>query len=177
MDWLQLFADYLSSLIADPLVAQLAAGAAEGVVVGMAVGAVVWAIMKAPDTLGRALFLGILLGIAVMVWEIARIGAVMGMGMGGIIDSLSDNVQLGRMFLAAGVHTLTAMFVGALIGVGSRVPNYMIYGGIIGLFLGALAGAALRFGLYFFGVRVNLLVFRGLVSLGTWALLATFSGK
>ncbi len=177
MDWLQIFADYLSALIVNPLVAQIVAGAAEGVVVGLIVGAVVWAIMQAPDTLGRALLLSIILGIGVIVWEFARIGAVMGMGMGGIIDSFNTNPQIGRMFLTAGVHTLTAMFVGALIGVGSRAPNYMIKGAIIGLFLGALAGAAIRFGLYFFGVRVNLLIFRGLVSLGTWALLATFSGK
>lgn len=177
MDLLQVFAEYFASFVTNPTVAQLVSGAAEGIIIGLVVGAIVWAIMEAPDTLGRALLFSIILGIVVIIWEFARIGAVMGMGLGSIIAAMNDNPRIGTMFWTALIHTFYAMIIGTAIGVGSLVPNLMVKGAIIGLFLGALTGAAINFALFYFGIRMSPLYFRGLVSLGTWGLLVAFSGR
>ena len=177
MDWLQLLGENLGALIDNPLAAQAVAGAVEGVVIGLIVGAIVWAVMQAPDTLGRGLLLAIIFALIVIIWEFARIGSVMGMSMGSIIDSFNENPAIGRMFLQAGIRALLAMLIGMVIGIGSQVPNHMIRGGIIGILLGVLVGALLRFGLSYFGVDLNVYLYRGLVALGTWAIMITFSGK
>ncbi|MCP4424915.1 MAG: hypothetical protein GY803_10510 [Chloroflexi bacterium] len=176
MDWLQIAGDYLGALVDNPIVAQMVIGAVEGLVVGLLVGAIVWALMQAPDALGRAILFAIILGIVVSVWEFVRIGSVLGMSMSSILNSFDTNPAIGRLFFQAGLRTLIAMLIGAAIGVGSQVPHFMMRGGLYGIFLGALVGAALNAGLFYFGVRLHLLIFRGLISLGTWAFLAMFDG-
>ncbi len=177
MEFLQFIGDYLSNLVGNPIAAQLLSGAGEGIVIGLVVGAIVWAIMQAPDTLGRALLFGIFLGIIVVIWEFARIGAVVGGSMGSIINSLNENPIIGGMIMQAGIRTVAAMLIGAAIGVGSLVPQLMIKGAIIGLFLGALAGAALRGVFDYFNISLSRTMFQGAVVVVTWGLLVTFSGK
>jgi len=177
MDILQLVSNNLSAFSSNPLVSQIILGATQGIVVGLVVGAVVWAIMEAPDTLGRALLFAIILGIIVSIWEFVRIGNVVGAGMGDIITTLNHNPQIGPLFLTAVLHTLTAMFIGAILGVGTQVPHFMIRGAIIGLFLGAFVGAVLQVALSHYGISLNRLIYRGVIALGIWALLTAVGGK
>lgn len=177
MDFLQVISERLSLLVDNPIAAQAVAGAVEGVVIGLIVGAIVWAIMQAPDTMGRALLLAILIGIGVIIWEFARIGAVVGSGMGNIIGSFNENPEVGRMIMQAGNRTVTGMLIGAFLGVVSQVPQWVIRGGIIGIFIGAIVGAVLGGGLTYFHVNLHQYLFRLLASLGIWAVLATFSEK
>lgn len=177
MDILQLIGVDLSAFVDNPLIISALSGAADGIVIGLIVGAIIWAIMGAPDTLGRALLLAVLLGIAVIVWQVAQISVVVGSGMGELLDSFNNNPAVGKMFLQAGAYALTAMFVGAFLGVVSQVPQLVLQGGIIGVFLGAFVGALLGGGLFYLGVSVSTLVYRLLVVLGVWALLVTFSGR
>jgi len=177
MDWLQTFSDYLSALVDNPVVAELVFGAVEGVLIGLLAGSIIYAIMQAPDALGRAIFLGIMFGIVAIVYETFRIGNELGIGMASMIRNMNINPNIGPMFWKAGLNTMTAMFIGGAIGVGSLVPNHMMRGGFLGAILGAIVGGGISVGLYYGGVSVNLWLFRGAVVLGIWAVLATFGGK
>ncbi len=177
MDWLQIFSDYLSALIDNPIVAEMVFGAVEGVMIGLLAGSIIYAIMQAPDALGRALFLGIMFGVGVIVYETFRIGHDLGISTIDIINNMEANPAIGQMFWRAGLNTVTAMFIGGVIGVGSLVPNHMLRGGFWGAILGAIVGAGISIGLYYGGVVVNLWLFRGAVVLGIWAVLATFGSK
>ena len=98
MDLLQLIGININSFIQNPIVANLLSGAAEGVVVGLITGALVWSINKAPDVLGRALLLAVILVLIGFIAEFVRILAVMGFGMGEMIETFSENPDIGPMF-------------------------------------------------------------------------------
>jgi hypothetical protein len=174
MDILQQLGEYLSSVIANPLVGELVAGAVDGIIIGLIVGAIVWAVMQAPDTLGRGLLFAILIGIVVIIWEFAQISAFV---QGGLFQALSENEPIGYLFWDAGVNTLTAMLIGMALGVGSQVPHHMVRGGIVGVFLGALVGAVLRAGLDYLGIVLHVLIYRGAIILGVWGLIATVGDR
>jgi hypothetical protein len=178
MDLLQLIGVNLNSFIQNPIVANLLSGAADGVVVGLITGALVWSINKAPDALGRALLLVVMFGLIGFIVEFVRILAVMGFGMGEIIEAFSENPAIGPMFLAAIVRTGFYMLLGALIGVGSLVPQFMIRGIIIGILLGGLVGAILwLITNYYFGLSLHIFIFRFFVVVGVWGLITVISNK
>lgn len=178
MDLLQLIGVNLNSFIQNPIVANLLPGAAEGVVVGLITGALVFSINKAPDALGRVLLLAVLFGLVGFTVEFVRILTVMGFGMGEMIESLSENPAIGPMFLAAFVRTGFYMLLGALIGVGSMAPQFMIRGIVIGILLGGVVGAILWWVTnYYFGVSLHIFVFRFFVVLGVWGLITILFNK
>jgi hypothetical protein len=178
MDLLQLIGVNLNSFIQNPIVANLLAGAAEGVVVGLVTGALVWPISKAPDALGRALLLAVLFGLIGFIVEFVRILTVMGFGMGQMIEAFNENPAIGPMFLAAFVRTGFYMLLGAFIGVGSLVPQFMIRGIVIGILLGGLVGAILWLVThYYFGFSLHIFLFRFFVVVGIWGVITIFSNK
>ena len=178
MDLLQLIGINLSSFIQNPIVANLLSGAAEGVVVGLVTGALVWSINKAPDTLGRTLLFAIILGAVGFIAEFVRIISVMGFGMGEMIEAFSENPNIGPMFLNAFVRTGFYMLLGAIIGVGSRAPQFMIRGIVVGILLGGLVGAILWLSTnYYLGFSFHIVIFRFFVVLGVWGLIIVFSKK
>jgi hypothetical protein len=178
MDLLELIGINLNSFIQNPIVANLIAGAAEGVVVGLVTGALIWSIYKAPDVLGRALLLAVIFGLLGFIIGIVRIGYLMGMGMGQMIEALNENPEIGPMFLNAIIRAVYLMLFGALIGVGSRVPQHMIRGIVVGILLGALVGAVLwLITNYFFGFSFHIFIFRLLVVLGVWGLITAFLNR
>ena len=178
MDLLQLIGINLNSFIQNPIIANLISGAAEGVVVGLITGALVWSFTKAPDALGRAILLAVIFGVVGFIVEFVRIMAVMGYGMGQIIEALNENRAIGPMFLNAFIRTGFYMLIGALIGAGSRVPQYMIRGSVIGILLGAVTGAVLWLAThYYFGLALNIILFRFLVVLGVWGLITAVTNK
>jgi hypothetical protein len=178
MDLLQLIGVNLNSFIQNPIAAYLLSGAAEGVVVGLITGALVWSINKAPDTLGRALLLAVFFGGIGFIAEFARILSVLGYGLGEMIEAFSENPNIGPMFLAAFVRTGFYMLLGAVIGVGSQVPQFMIRGIIIGILLGGLVGALMWLVTnYYFGFSLHIVLFRFFVVVGVWGLITVISNK
>lgn len=178
MDLLQLIGANFNSFIQNPIVAHLLSGAAQGVVVGLITGILVWSINKAPDALGRALLLAVLFGLFGFIAEFIRILAVMGFGLGDMIRALSENPDIGPMFLAAIIRTGFYMLSGALIGVGSRAPQFMIRGAVIGILLGGMVGAILwMLTHYYLGFTLHIFIFRFFVVLGVWGLITIFPNK
>jgi hypothetical protein len=178
MDLLQLIWANFNSFIQNPIVANLLSGAAAGVVVGLITGALVWSINKAPDALGRALLLAVLLGLIGFIAEFILILAVMGLSMAEMIEALSENPDIGPMFLDAFVRTGFYMLSGALIGVGSKAPQFMIQGIVIGILLGGLVGAILwLITHHYFGFSLHIVIFRFFVVLGVWGLITILPKK
>ena len=178
MDLLQLIGINIHSLIENPIIATLILGASEGIVVGLVTGAMVWSITKAPDVLGRALLLAVILGFLGFLWEFASISAVMGFSLGSIIQALNDNPAIGQMFLRAFIRTFFYMILGSIIGIGSRVPQFMIRGMVVGIFLGALVGALIWFVTsYYLGFVLQIALFRFLVVIGVWGVITAVVRK
>ena len=70
------------------------------------------------------------------------------------------------------------MLSGALIGVGSRAPQFMIRGIVIGILLGGLVGAILWLQpIIILVFHYTSLIFRFFVVLGVWGLITVFSKK
>ncbi|MEJ2746654.1 MAG: hypothetical protein P8183_01850 [Anaerolineae bacterium] len=175
LDLLQLVGVNINHIVHNPVLVLLIQGASEGVIVGLVTGAIVWSITKAPDVLGRALLLAVIFGLLGFIWEFTAISLAMGFSMGEIIRALSDNPAIGPMFLRAFIRTALYMLLGALIGIGSRVPQYMIRGIIGGIFAGALVGALIWFVTrYFLGLTLNIALFRLFVVLGVWGTITAF---
>lgn len=178
MDLLQLIGVNINTFVENPVVALLIIGASEGIIAGLITGAIVWSITKAPDVLGRALLLAVIFGFLGFIWEFASITVVLGYSMGEIITALNDNPAIGPMFLQAFIRTFMYMILGALIGIGSRVPQFLIRGIIAGVFLGALVGALIWFATrYYFGFTLQLALFRLLVVLGVWGVITAVIKK
>jgi hypothetical protein len=173
MDLLQLIGVNINNFTQNPIVALLISGAVEGIVIGLIAGALIWSISRAPDAFGRALLLAVIIGVVGFIVEFIRISSIMGVSMGQMIEAMSNNPAIGPMFLAALTRTGFYMLLGALLGVASTVPQHMIRGMIVGIFLGGLVGAALWFLTnYFLGFSFHILLFRFFVVLGIWGLIA-----
>jgi hypothetical protein len=178
MDLLQLIGVNIDMITSNPIVASLIRGAVDGIVVGLITGALVWSITKAPDVLGRALLIAVIIGIVGFIAEFVRIGAVMGFGMGEMIASLNDNPEIGPMFLRAVVRTFYYMLFGASVGIGMRAPQYLLKGAVIGVLLGGLIGALIWFVLsYFWGLVLNIVLFRFFVVLGVTGTITGFANR
>jgi hypothetical protein len=172
MDLLQLIGININALIENPILATLILGAAEGIVVGLITGALVWSLTKAPDVLGRALLLAVIFGLLGFIWEFARLSVVLEYNLGGLIRAFSDNPAVGPLLLRALVRTFFYMLLGAAIGIGSRVPQFMIRGVIVGIFLGGVVGAIIWFVTqYYFGFTLQIAVFRLFVVIGVWGMI------
>lgn len=176
MDILQLIGININALVENPIATLLIIGASEGVVVGLITGAIIWSVTKAPDVIGRALLLVVIFGVLGFIWEFVSISIVIGSGMGEMIRAFSDNPAIGPMFLRAFTRTFFYMLLGAIIGIGSRVPQFMIRGIIIGIFLGALVGALIWFiTSHYFGFVFHIALFRFFIVLGVWGLITALA--
>lgn len=173
MDLLQLIGVNLDNFIQNPILSLLISGAVEGVVVGLIAGALIWSISRAPDALGRALLLAVIFGLVGFIIEFIRISAIMGISMGEMIEAMRENPAIGPLFLAALIRTGFYMLLGAFLGVASLVPQHMIAGMVVGVFLGGFVGALLWFLTnYFLGFSFQILLFRFLIVLGIWGVMA-----
>lgn len=178
MDLLQLIGLNINAITSNPIVASLIMGAVDGVAVGLIAGALVLSVTKAPDVLGRALLIAVILGIVGFIFEFVRILSVMGFGMGEMIAAFNDNPEIGPMFLRAFVRTFYYMLFGATVGIGMRAPQYLLRGAVIGILLGGLIGALMWFAFnYFFGVVLNIILFRFLVVLGITGVITGFAKR
>jgi hypothetical protein len=160
------------------LVDVLLDGAQAGFVIGIAVGAVVMPMVQAPDTMLRAAVLSILAAVGTAIYHLARIGAVTGEQMSGIINALNGPYTdvVGAMMLNGIIWTLYAMLGGAIVGLASQVPNQVLKGGLLGLVLGAAVGALLRVVLVEFNIVLGPLLFRIAVAAVTWGLFTSVVG-
>ncbi|MFQ5401355.1 MAG: hypothetical protein ACE5E7_17375 [Anaerolineae bacterium] len=159
---------------------QLGTGALDGVLVGALVGALALPMSRAPDTMGRGLFLAIMLGLLVGLFELARIGVIAGQTMGSMIDAFmgEQSTLVAALIRQAGIRVLIALFLGAILGMGSKVPDMVIKGSLWGFFVGAAIGALLRVALVQFGAAyLSLLIFRVIVGMLSWGLIAAVGSK
>lgn len=178
MDLLQLIGVNIDAITSNPIVASLIIGALDGIAVGLITGALVWSVTKAPDALGRALLIAIIIGVVGFIAESVRIGAVMGFGMGEMIKALNENPEIGPMFLRAVVRTFYYMLFGASVGIGMRAPQYLLRGAVIGVLLGGLIGALIWFVLnYYWGLVLNIVLFRFFVVLGVTGAITGFAQR
>lgn len=157
---------------------ELMAGALAGIAIGILVGAIVMPMIQAPDTIGRALFFTIMAAVAMSLYQLARIGTATGERLGTILSAFAGpyTSTLGSLILDGVIWVLYAMLAGALVGMVSLVPDQVIRGGIVGLFLGIAVGALLRVVLLEFGVELNPTVFRIVIAGVTWALFTAIVG-
>lgn len=139
---------YLTILWQSTLMDILVQAAILGCVSGLAVGAIVYPVMEETDAAGRALLFGVLGAIVLILVESARVG----IQAGGSFQSLVATITAGGPILVEmGRNILLGALGGMIIGVMSLVPNIAIKGGILGLLLGAVTGAAFQYGLMYFG--------------------------
>ncbi|MCB9418720.1 MAG: hypothetical protein H6667_02870 [Ardenticatenaceae bacterium] len=178
MDLLQLIGVNLNAFIQNPIIAILLAGAAEGVVVGLVTGTLVWSINKAPDALGRALLFAVIFALVGLIAEVVRILSLMGFSMGQMIETINENPAIGIMFLNALIRTSLYLLLGALVGVASRAPQFMVRGMVVGILLGGGTGALLKLITnYYFGFSFHILIFRLLIALGVWGGITVISSN
>jgi hypothetical protein len=160
------------------VVDDLLEGALAGIVIGILVGAIVMPMVQAPDAIGRGLFFTILAAVGMSLYQLARIGTATGEQLGTILSAFTGPYTdaLGEMMLEGIVLVLYSMLAGALVGVGSVVPDQVMKGGLVGLFLGAAVGALFQVVLGEFGVRLNPTLFRISIAAITWALFTAIVG-
>ena len=86
----------------------LASGALDGIIAGLIVGAIVIPLIQTPDALGRALLVGLLLGLGMAVYQLLRVGQVTGASLGSIINSLdgATGTVVGQMMKGPGLVDL-----------------------------------------------------------------------
>lgn len=139
---------YLTTVWQSTLLDILIQAAILGCVAGVAVGSIVYPVMEESGAAGRALLFGIIGAIIMILVEGARVG----IQAGGSFQSLVTTVTAGGPILVEmGRNIGLGALVGMVIGVMSLVPNVALKGGILGLLLGAVTGAAFQYGLMYFG--------------------------
>lgn len=160
------------------LVDQLIDGALIGILIGILVGALIMPMMQTPDTMLRTVLFAILAATGMSIYQLARIGRATGERINTILSAFMGPYTdaLGEMMLDGVIWVLYAMLAGALIGVGSQVPDRVIKGGLIGLFMGAAVGAVLRAVLGEINVSLSPTIFRLAVAALTWALFTVVVG-
>ena len=128
------------------LVDDLIAGVLPGIVIGIFVGALLLPMITATDTILRSIAFGIFGAVGMSLFQLARIGRATGERLGTILAAFTGPYtnNLGGMIRDGIVWVFYAMFAGALIGMVTQVPDKVIKGGIVGLFLGGFVGAGLH---------------------------------
>ena len=96
--------------------------------------------------------------------------------MGSILDSLDGSV-VGPIILNAVLYIVYALLAGALIGVFITVPGEAIKGGLVGMLFGAIIGAGLYWLLGYFGIYMDLTLFRLLTGFLIFGVLTAITGK
>lgn len=171
--------DYsVAAEVAMTIVDELVDGALEGIVVGILVGALVMPMVQAPDTMLRTAFFAIMAAVGMSVFQLARIGQTTGAEMGTILSAFSGPYTdaVGAMMREGIVLVLYSMLGGGLIGAISLVPDKVIKGGIVGLFMGIAVGAGLRVIFFELNVTLSPLVLRIMMAALTWALFTIVVG-
>ncbi len=180
LDFMQAVNNSIMASIAYAFVDDLINGALLGIVIGIVVGAIVMPMVKAPDTMLRSVVFAILAAVGMAVFQLARIARATGEKLGTVLGAFFSPSagNLGGMIIEGLEFTLYAMLAGALVGVTSQVPDKVIKGGVVGLFLGAAVGAGLNaiFRQYRIPLGVDSFYFRLMVAGITWALFTVIVG-
>ncbi len=178
MVFMQAISNSVATSVHFAVIDELMAGALAGIAIGILVGAIVMPMVQAPDTIGRALFFTIMAAVGMSLYQLARIGTATGERLGTILSAFAGPYtgELGSLIFDGVIWVLYAMLAGALIGMVSLVPDQVIRGGIVGLFLGIAVGALLRVVLLEFGIDPNPTVFRIMIAGVTWALFTAIVG-
>ena len=157
---------------ASTLTNMLIQGAIHGLFAGALAGAVIIPALNSPDTAGRGFFFGIMLTLAVAVYQVIfKILPVTGDTAGTVI-----NGTVGAVLLTTGGYMLIAFFIGTVIGMLTLVPGDVLKGAAMGLIVGAISGALLLTLLNRFSIALNSFFFQGLVGLITAALFMSITG-
>ena len=161
------------------ILTDLSTGAINGIIAGVVVGAVVIPLIQVPDALGRALLIGVLLGVGMAGYQLFQVLQVTGGTLGSILNSLdgSAGTVVGQVILNGVIYILYAVLAGALIGVFITVPGIALKGGLIGILLGAVMGAAFFWLLGKFGIHMNQTFFRLLTGLLIFGVLTAITGR
>jgi hypothetical protein len=164
--------------VALAIVDELREGALEGIVIGILVGAIVMPMVQAPDTMLRTAFFAIMAAVGMSVYQLARIGQATGAEMGTILSAFSGPYTdaVGAMMREGIIWVLYSMLAGALIGAVSLVPDKVIKGGIVGLFMGVAVGAGLRVVFFELNVTLTPILLRIMIAALTWALFTVVVG-
>jgi len=160
------------------IVDELLSGALSGIPIGILVGAIVMPMMQAPDTMLRSVAFAILAAVGMSLFQLSLIGRATGERMGTILSAFTGPYtdQLGSMIFDGIIWALYAMLAGALIGMATQVPDKVIKGGIVGMFLGVAVGAGLQAVLSELGYDFGPIIFRILTAGVTWALFTALIG-
>jgi len=162
----------LAIAVASALTDTLMQGAIQGLFAGALAGAIVVPALNSPDTSGRGFFFGIMLTIAVALYQVIfKILPVTGNSAG-----TAMNATVGSVLLVTGAYMITAFFIGTVIGFLTLVPGDVIKGAAMGLVVGAASGAILLVLLNQFNIVINGFFFQGLVGLITAALFMSITG-
>lgn len=162
------------------IVDELIQGALAGIVIGLFVGAIVMPVLQAPDSMLRGIIFAIFAALGMALFQLARVAQVTGHGMGTVLGSFAGPYtgNLGSMIWNGIVWVLYSLLAGAIVGVGSVVPDKVLKGGLVGMFLGAFVSAALRILFQEMGIVLNITLTRIMIAALTWALFTTLvSGK
>jgi hypothetical protein len=175
---MQPFNHAVAANVSFALIDQLIDGALIGLAIGILVGALVMPMVQTPDTMLRTVLFAILAAVGMSIFQLARIGRATGERLGTILSAFMGPYTdtLGETILDGVIWVLYAMLGGALIGVGSQVPDRVIKGGLIGLFIGGAVGAALQAILGEINVALSPTIFRITVAVLTWALFTVVVG-
>lgn len=167
------------TVVSAALIDNVIASAITGVVIGVAVGALVLPMIQEPDTMLRGILLGVFAALVMVVYQVFRISQITGSSMGSILDAFqgSDQNILGPMILNAFVMVLLATLIGMIVGVTTVVPDKVIKGSIIGLFVGAILAVALTLLLNWANFIVNIIIFRIVVGVLTWGVMSSIVSK
>ncbi|PID86817.1 MAG: hypothetical protein CSA11_06315 [Chloroflexi bacterium] len=157
------------------LMTDLTTGAINGLVAGLVIGAIVVPIVHIPDAMGRALLIGILFGIGMAGYQIFQVLSMTGASFGEILNGL-DNPVVGQAILNAALYILYAVLSGCLLGVIFTAPDWVLKGGLVGLAVGAVIGAALYWLLGYLRINLNINLFRVLVGLLIFGVIAAVVG-
>ncbi len=161
------------------LIDNLIASALTGVVIGVAVGALVMPMVQDPDTMMRGILLGVFGALIMGIYQVFRISQLTGSSMGSILDAFQGSQQnvLGPMILNAFFMILLAIFIGMILGVTTQVPDKVIKGGIIGLFVGAILAVVLTLLLNWAKFALSAVIFRIIVGVLIWGMMSSIVSK
>ncbi len=170
----------IAASVSMTIVDDLIQGALAGIVIGLFVGAIVMPVLQAPDSMLRGIVFAIFAGLAMALFQLFRVGQVTGHGMGTVLGAFGGPYtgNLGSMIWKGITWVLYALLGGAIVGVGSVVPDQVIKGGLLGMILGAVVSAALRILFKEMGIVLSVTLTQIMIAALTWALFTTLiSGK
>ncbi|MFQ5420157.1 MAG: hypothetical protein ACE5EY_07320 [Anaerolineae bacterium] len=161
------------------LIDNLIAAAITGLIIGMGVGALVMPMIQDPDTMIRGILVGVFGALAMSVYQVYRISQITGSSMGSILDAFQGSQQnvLGPMILNGFLMVLLAIFIGMIIGTATAVPDKVIKGGIIGLFVGAALSVLLTLILDWVDLSFSQTIYRIIVGVLSWGVMSSIVSK